>query len=89
MPKSRQGNKSELEANANANASASSPDDTNDDSQQAVLLAIESLKQDLTAKMEEKATAQSAELRSQVGQIQTELRCAVEQVDKRMEAAES
>ncbi|XP_049889985.1 uncharacterized protein LOC126383499 [Epinephelus moara] len=86
MPKNRQGNKSESEANANVSASAA--DDANDDNQQTVLLAIESLKQDLMAKMEEKATAQSAELRSQIGQIQTELRCAVEQVDKRMEAAE-
>lgn len=85
MPRNRQGNKSEPEANANASAA----DDADDDNQQVVLLAIKSLKQDLMAKMEEKATAQSADLRSQIGQIQTELRCAVDQVVKRMEATES
>ena len=85
MSKIRQGNKYESEANANASAA----DDASNNNQQAVLLAFESLKQDLMAKMEEKATAQSAELRIQIGQFWTELRCAVEQVDKRMEAAET
>ena len=57
--------------------------------QHAILQAIETLKQDLMAKIEEKALAQSTELRSQVAQIQTELRNAVEKADKRTEAVES
>lgn len=44
-------NKNKKIAKANANVSASTADDANDDSQQAVLLAIESLKLDLMAKM--------------------------------------
>lgn len=72
-----------------ANANASTADDANKDNQQEVLLAIQSLKQDLMAKMEEKATAQSAELWSQIGQIQTELRCVLDQANKQMEVAES
>ena len=88
MPRNRQGNKTESEANVNANAGASE-DDANEDSQQVVLLAIQSLKQDVMAKIDEKATAQSAVLKSQIGQIQTELLCAVEKVDKRVEATES
>lgn len=50
---------------------------------------VGSLKQGLMAKgMEEKAIAQSAELRSQVAQIHTELRCVVARADKRTEAVE-
>lgn len=92
MPRNRQGIKPELEANANANASASEADEANEateDGQQVVLLAIQSLKQDLMAKIEEKATAQLAVLQNQIGQIQTELLCAVEKVGKRVEATES
>lgn len=88
MPRNRQGNKTESEANANANVGASE-DDANEDSQQVVLLAIQSLRQDVMAKIEEKATAQLAVLQSQIGQIKTELLCAVEKVDKRVEATES
>lgn len=40
-------------------------------------------------KMEEKATAQSAELWGQIDQIQAKLRCVMEQVDQRMEAAKT
>lgn len=40
-------------------------------------------------KIEERATAQVAVLQSQIGQIQTELLCAVEKVDEQVEAAES
>lgn len=50
---------------------------TTADDQHAVLQATESLKQDLMAKLEEKAIAQSAELRNQVTQIWMELRSAV------------
>lgn len=66
----RKANKPDLEASA----SASTADNANDDNQESVLQAIQSMKQVLVAKMEEKATAQSEEFRFQIGQIQTELR---------------
>lgn len=72
MPK--KANKPDLEA------SASTTDDANDDKQESVLLAIQSVKQVLLAKMDEKATAQSVELRTQIGQFQTELRGAVDKI---------
>lgn len=87
MPRNCQGNKSE--ANANPNAGASETDDANKDSQKAVLLAIQSLRQGLMAKIEEKATAQLAVLQSQMSWIQTELLCVVEKVHKRVKATES
>lgn len=87
MPRNHQRNQSESEANANANANEA--EDANDDSQWAVLLAIQSLKQDLKAKIEEKATAQLTELQSQISQFRTELLDAVEKTDKLVEAAES
>lgn len=54
----------------------------------AVLQAINSLKEDLIAKIEEKAIAQSDELCRQVDQLRIELRSAVEHVNARVEAAE-
>ncbi len=53
-----------------------------------VLQAINSLKEDLIAKIEEKAAAQSDELCSQIDQLRTELRSAVEHVNSRVEAVE-
>lgn len=53
-----------------------------------VLQAVNSLKEDLIAKIEEKAAAQSDELCSQIDQLRTELRSAVEHVNARVEAAE-
>lgn len=41
--------------------------------QHAVLWAIESVKQDMLAKLEEKAIAQSAELQNQITKIRTEI----------------
>lgn len=83
MPK--KANKPDLEASA----STSTADDANDDNQESVLQAIQSMKQVLVAKMEEKAPAQSEELRFQIGQIQTELRSAVDKINERMKATEN
>ncbi|KAK1900433.1 Isoprenyl transferase [Dissostichus eleginoides] len=59
MPKNRQGNnKLEPAAEASTNANLAVDADIND--QHVVLNAIASLKQDLVAKIEEKAIAQSA-----------------------------
>ncbi|KAI9538771.1 hypothetical protein NQZ68_012424 [Dissostichus eleginoides] len=79
-------NKLEPAADASANANLADDADIND--QHVVLNAIASLKQDLVAKIEEKAIAQSAELQIQTTQIWTELRSVVEQVNKRIEVTE-
>ncbi|KAL7841142.1 hypothetical protein SRHO_G00248330 [Serrasalmus rhombeus] len=57
--------------------------------QQAVLQAINALKVDLLAKIDEKASAQAAELRDQIGKLQAELGNALEQVKTRVEATET
>ncbi|KAL3051929.1 hypothetical protein OYC64_002035 [Pagothenia borchgrevinki] len=87
MPKNRQGN-NKLGPAAEASANANLADDADINDQHVVLNAIASLKQDLLAKIEEKAIAQSAELQIQTTQIWTELRSVVEQVNKRIEVTE-
>lgn len=76
-------------ANASAELQATSKKDTASASYNCVVLqAINSLREDLIAKIEEKAAAQSVELCSQVDQLRTELRSAVDYVNARVEAAE-
>ncbi|KAF3844369.1 hypothetical protein F7725_007532 [Dissostichus mawsoni] len=87
MPKNRQRN-NKLEPAAEASDNANLADDADINDQHVVLNAIASLKQDLVAKIEEKAIAQSAELQIQTTQIRTELRSVVEQVNKRIEVTE-
>lgn len=89
MNKSRS-NRRDAESAANSNANVelqTSKKDAASDNY-VVLQAINSLKEDLIAKIEENAAAQSVELCSQVEQLRTELRNAVERVNTRVEAAE-
>ncbi|ROJ29415.1 hypothetical protein DPX16_23694 [Anabarilius grahami] len=74
-------------SNANVELQTTSKKDAASDNY-VVLQAINSLKEDLIAKIEENAAAQSAELCSQVDQLRTELRNAMERVNARVEAAE-
>ncbi|KAK5892570.1 hypothetical protein CesoFtcFv8_012933 [Champsocephalus esox] len=62
MPTNRQGN-NKFGPAAEASANANLADDADINDQHVVLNAIASLKQDLVAKIEEKAIAQSAELK--------------------------
>ncbi|KAK1892080.1 LINE-1 type transposase domain containing protein 1 [Dissostichus eleginoides] len=87
MQEKHQGN-NKLEPAAEASANANLADNADINDQHAVLNAIASLKQDLVAKIEEKAIAQSAELQIQTTQIRTELRSVVEQVNKKIEVTE-
>lgn len=67
----KKANKKDLEASA----SASTADNANDDNQESVLQAIQSMKQ-------------SEELQIQIGQIWTQLRGGVDKINKLMEATE-
>lgn len=88
MPQVRGKKDTETEANAAPHATArKAMADAGE--QQTVLQAINTLKVDLLAKMDEKASAQTAELRDQIGKLQAELGNALEQVKTRVEATEN